>query len=116
MAFEYNKKIVNENKIEDFFSKKNFVGYILPDGSIYECQNHNVSDASFFLRISLFLLDEHYENKQEFLEGKANNVLTLIVQKYLQKASYDEIIALWSSTKQTLYLMICIAFNGCKNN
>ena len=39
-----------------------------------------------------------------------------ITNTYRYWVSYDEIIVLGSSTKQTLYLMICIAFNGCKNN
>ena len=94
MVYEYNPRIVNQKKIENFYDKSNFVGYILPNGEIFECKEHNVSNAITFLRMYLDILDTDYHKKDEILDSETNNRLLKILQYKLKKMSHDEIHAL----------------------
>ena len=110
MVYEYNSKIVNQNKVDDFFNDKNFVGYILPDGTIFKCKDHNVSDANSFLWMYLMLLDEDYDNKEELLGTPTNNKLLKIIANRLRMMSHDEIHALYmyANENQVFFLLFFI--------
>lgn len=94
MIYEYNNKVVNLGNENDFFHKKKFVGYLLPDGSIYECKDHNIENVSSFLKMSLSLMKEKYADRDEFLDADTNSPLISILLKYMKKVSYEEVLAL----------------------
>lgn len=94
MTYQYKSEVVNNGDENTFFDKNNFVGYILPDGSIYECKNHNIENVSSFLKMSLDLFKDHYNEREEFIEGDTNSPLIGIVSRYLKRISYDEGMAL----------------------
>lgn len=94
MIYEYNAKVVNTNKLDDFYQKQNFVGYLLPDGTVFSCKNHNEEDADTFLKMGLSLMKINYDEKDLFLNEKTNNPLVKIIQNYLKKVSYEECLAL----------------------
>ena len=100
MIYQYNSKVVNTNGVDDFFNKKNFVGYILPDGSIYECKNHNVENVKTFIKMSLFLIKDNYSEREKFLSADTNSPLMRIVSNYIKKTSYNELMALNSFIEQ----------------
>ena len=100
MIYQYNSKVVNTNGVDDFFNKKNFVGYILPDGSIYECKNHNVENVKTFIKMSLFLIKDNYSEREKFLSADTNSPLMRIVSNYIKKTSYKELMALNSFIEQ----------------
>ena len=92
MVYSYNEEIVNRSNA--FFDEKNFVGYILPDGSIYKCVDHNVSNIETFFNMFLVILDEKYEEKDELLNIQTDDKLARIVLLKLKKMPHDEIAAL----------------------
>ena len=94
MIYDYNAKIVNHNKVDDFFNDHSFVGYILPDGTIFKCKDHNVSDANTFLKMYLEILDKDYEKKDELLNTETNNKLSELIVNHLKRMSHDKIHAL----------------------
>ena len=100
MIYQYNSKVVNTNGVDDFFNEKNFVGYILPDGSIYECKNHNVENVKTFIKMSLFLIKDNYSEREKFLSADTNSPLMRIVSNYIKKTSYNELMALNSFIEQ----------------
>ena len=100
MIYQYNSKVVNTNGVDDFFNKKNFVGYILPDGSIYECKNHNVENVKTFIKMSLFLIKDNYSEREKFISADTNSPLMRIVSNYIKKTSYNELMALNSFIEQ----------------
>lgn len=93
MIYEFNKKVINASGIKDFYKKNNFVGYILPDGDIFKCQNHNVEDIDAILKMYLHLLEKHYNDRDVFLD-KASNKLTKVVIDYFKRLTYEQVIAL----------------------
>lgn len=113
MIYEYDEKIVNRS--DEFNNKNNFVGYILPDGSIYESVNHNVSDVYSFFRLYLDILNESYDKKDELLNVDTSNKLANVILKRMKTMSYDEIHALCLFTKQTNFMMcdLLVSFFGC---
>ena len=95
MIFEYFGEVVNDgNKIDDFYQKNKFVGFILPNGELYRTKNHNVDGISSFFYMSLHLLINYYDEKNSFLLDTTDDKLGKIVLNYLKKASKEELIAL----------------------
>lgn len=94
MVYKYEKEIVNTKSIDHFYDKNNFVGYILPDGSIYQCVEHNVSNVDTVLRMYLQILKDHYGDKEELLKKGTTDKLLKLVINYLKNATYFEIMAL----------------------
>ena len=94
MFYQYEKEIVNRNKVDHFFDKNNFVGYILPDGTIFKCENHNVTNADTFLQMFLDVIDKDYNEKDELLNVSTNNDLLKVIVKCLKNMSHDKIHAL----------------------
>lgn len=115
MVYEYNSKIVNRNKVDDFFSNRSFVGYILPDGTIFACQDHNVSDANTFLWMYLEILDHNYDKKDELLDAKTDNKLLELLDYHLKKMSHDEIHALYEYIYENNVFLsdLLVSFFGC---
>ena len=113
MIYEYNDEVVNRSN--DFFDIRNFVGYILPDGSIFKCQNHNISNIDTFLKMYLDLLDSNYEKKDELLNIETDNKLAKVVISYLKKMSYEEIHSFIDfTTNNTLSISdLLVSFFGC---
>ena len=93
MIYKYEKKVVNSGNVDDFYNKRNFVGYILPDGTIYEVKEHNVDSIVTFFYLSIYNLKNNYDDKEKFL-GDTNDPLLKIVANYFKKVSYEEIDAL----------------------
>ena len=95
MIFEYFGEVVNDgNKIDDFYQKNKFVGFILLNGELYRTKNHNVDGISSFFYMSLHLLINYYDEKNSFLLDTTDDKLGKIVLNYLKKASKEELIAL----------------------
>ena len=113
MIYEYNPKIVNRS--DDFFDKRNFVGYILPDGKVFECVEHNVSNVCSFLKLYIDLLNSNYENKKEILNVETDNELAKIVLNKLNKMSYDEIHALLEFINNNAIILsdLFVSYFGC---
>ena len=113
MIYEYDENIVNRSN--DFYDKNKFVGYILPDGSIFKWVNHNVTDVYSFFRLYLALLNDSYEKKDEILDINTNNKLADVVLKKLKSLSYDEVHALYLLDKKDYLnaseLFVC--YFGC---
>ena len=94
MVYKYEKEIVNTKNIDHFYDKNNFVGYILPNGDIYQCIEHNVSNVDTVLRMYLQILRDHYDDKEELLKKDTTDKLLKLVINYLKNATYFEIVAL----------------------
>ncbi len=99
MAYQYYSEIVNNNEVSDFFSKDTFVGYILPNGQIYPCVQHNIEGIDTYLRLSLYNLKNHFADKDQILVDTDDEVGKIVVN-YLKKLSYDEICKLDSFISQ----------------
>ena len=112
MIYEYNPKVVNTS--DYFFDDKNFVGYILPDGSIYKCKDHNISNVSTFLMMFLKLLDMDYENRNEILNASTNDKLAKVIINKIKRMSHDEIHALLVLLESEIILSdIIVGFFNC---
>ena len=113
MVYEYNEEI--ENRSNNFADKKNFVGYILPDGTIYACKNHNVSNVDTFLKMYLVLLDKDYDKRNELLNIETSDKLAMVVLNRIKKMSYDEIHAFLEITKHNGFSIsdLLVQFFGC---
>ena len=98
MIYEYNEEIVNRSNV--FNDERNFIGYVLPDGSVFRCQNHNVSNVDSFLKLYLELLDTNFDKKEELIDVETDNKLAMIILKYLKKSTYDQIHALLEFTQK----------------
>lgn len=94
MVYKYEKEIVNTKNIDHFYDKNNFVGYILPNGDIYQCIEHNVSNVDTVLRMYLQILKDHYGDKEVLLKKDTTDKLLKLVINYLKNATYFEIVAL----------------------
>ncbi len=93
MVYKFEEKIVNRNNVNNFYDKNNFVGYILPNGEIYSCKEHNVSNIKTILFLFIELLVKNFQDKDKFLIDTDDKLLKIIFN-YLKNVSYDEIIAL----------------------
>ena len=112
MVYEYNSKIVNRSN--DFNDKNNFVGYILPDGSIYECIEHNVYSVYSVFKMYLQLLEKEYDKKNEILDIETDDKLAQIVLNKLKNMSYDEIKAFISFDNGSYTASdLFVSFFGC---
>lgn len=113
MIYQYEEKVVNRSN--DFLDKDNFIGYILPNGSIFSCENHNVSNVDTFLKMYLVLLDEDISKKDELLNIETDNELAKIILVYLKKMSHDEIHALLEFTRKesTTIKDLLVSLFGC---
>ena len=112
MIYDYNSRVVNMHN--DFLDEKNFVGYILPNGSIYECKNHNISNISTFLKMYLKLLDMDYNNRKEIFDVDTNDELGKVIIKRLKSLSHDEVHALLEFAESVIILSdILVGFFGC---
>ncbi len=94
MVYKYEEKIVNRNNIDNFYNKNSFVGYILPNGEIYQCKEHNISNIDTVLRMDLDLLIKNYNDKDKILDNDSNDILMKIIVSYLNKLSQEQIVAL----------------------
>ena len=94
MIYQFEEKIVNQNGINHFYDKNNFVGYILPNGNVYSCKMHNVSNVDTVLSMYLDLLVNHFDAKDDLLDINSSDELLKLVINYLKKASHEELIAL----------------------
>ena len=115
MIYEYNEKIVNRSNI--FNNKNNFVGYILPDGNIYECKEHNVSGVYSAFIMFMDLVEKDFDKKNEILNNaKTSDKLAQLLFYKLKNMSLDEIKA-YKRFKPDDYSMsisdIIVSFFGC---
>ena len=115
MIYNFEKEIINRNDVHHFYDEKNFVGYILPDGSIYKCKNHNVSNADTALNMFLMILKDHYDDKDKLLSIETNDKLLKIIVNYLRKLSHEEINALIKFIDQNNLLIsdLIVSLFGC---
>ena len=100
MVYKFDDRIVNNGNVNSFFDKKKFVGYILPDGEIYHCINHNVSNVGTVLDMDIELLKSNFADKDKILTNNTSDKLMQLVINYLYRASYDEIVALSKFIKE----------------
>ena len=94
MVYNYEEKIVNDGDLKDFFNPNRFVGYILPDGTIYECENHNIATVESVIKLSLQLLIIDFNDRDKFLDYDCKDNLIKVIMKYFRKIKYDEVVAL----------------------
>ena len=94
MMYEYDKRIVNQNGVDNFYSKTNFIEYILPNGEIYQCMEHNISNIETVLKMDLDLLMKNYEDKEKILNNESDDKIMEIIINYLNKIPYEQIVAL----------------------
>ncbi len=115
MVYNFEEKVVNKNDVNHFYDKNNFVGYILPDGSIYKCQNHNVSNVDTVLNMYLMLFKDHYSDKDKLLRIETDDKLLKLIVNYLKRASYDEIMALSRFIEENKLLIsdLIVSLFGC---
>ena len=112
MVYEYDERVINKNN--DFFDKNKFVGYILPDGTIYTCKNHNITNVFTFLKLYLILLDTDYSQKDDLLSVDTDDKLAKVVLNKIKRMSHDEIHALLEFTKNEIILSdLLVCFFGC---
>ena len=114
MVYKFDKRVVNYSKVDHFYDKNNFVGYILPNGEIYPCKNHNVSNVKTVLEMSIELLKRNFNDKKSIIDNSSHDKLLNIVINYLNKATYDEILALSKFMDKNLYISdIIVQLFGC---
>ena len=113
--YPYNAKVVNENEVNDFFNKDSFVGYILPDGEIYSCENHNVASLQSFYDMMVELLKNNYTHKDEFLGRETKDPLFLMVADFLYNNRLEDIIKFDNFIHQNNLSIsdILVSFFGC---
>ena len=113
MIYEYYEEIANRSN--NFFDCNNFVGCILPNGKIYACKNHNVSNVATFLKMYLFLLDHEYENKDKILNEETNDELGLLVLNHLKRMSHDEVHAFLKLVNNNTFSIsdLLVEYFGC---
>ncbi len=115
MIYEYNKKIVNNDSVVDFYKNKKFIGYILPDGSVFECMEHNISNVETSVKMYLELIDNNYSDKDELLNVDTNNKILQLIIKYLKTMSHEKIHALLEYIKKENLLLsdLLVSYFGC---
>ena len=92
--YKYHEEIENNGNLNSFFDKNNFVGYILPDGSIYPCEKHNISSVESFFNLVINFLYEKYDDKEKFLEKKSKDKLLQLLLNFFWKLSREEVNSL----------------------
>ncbi len=92
--YPYHREIENNSDINHFFDKNNFVGYILPDGTIYPCENHSMGSIASLFNLTLDCLCKYYDMKDEYLEEECDERLIQLIMKYFRKISYKQVIKL----------------------
>ena len=113
--YEYHEEIINNNKVEDFYGKTNFVGYILPDGSIYSCQNHNMETLETFYDMMIFYLKNDYKNKEKFLGRETKDPIFMMFRDFFWNATLEEIIKFDNFIKEKSLTLsdVLVSFFGC---
>ncbi len=113
--YEYHPEIMNNNEVKDFFHKANYVGYILPDGSIYSCTNHNIESLKSFYDMMIYFLKADYQNREKFLGKETNDPLFLMFSDFFWNTSLEEIIAFDDFVKKNNLSMsdIIVSFFNC---
>ncbi len=113
--YEYHPEIINNNEVKDFFHKTNFIGYILPDGSIYSCNNHNIETLQSYYDMTIYFFKTDYQNKDLFLGKDTNDPLFLIVASFFLNNSLEDIIKFDEFVKKNNLTMsdIIVSFFGC---
>ena len=113
--FKYYDEIVNDNNVENFYGKTNFIGYLIPDGSLYPCENHNIESLTSFFNMALVNLKNDYSNKELFLDEKSSDPLFQLALNFLWNASLDEIIKFdkFIHDKKLGMSDIIVSFFGC---
>ena len=92
--YPYHKEIENNGNINDFFDKKNFVGYILPDGTIYPCEEHNIGSIASLFNLILDCLCKYYDAKDKYLEEDCDDKLIQLIMNYFEKIPYEQAVDL----------------------
>lgn len=115
MIYNFEKEIVNKKDVMHFYDKNNFVGYILPDGSIYKCKNHNVSNVDTVLTMFLMILKDNYADKEKILSIETSDKLLQIIIRFLKKASNEKIVALLQFIKDNNLVVsdLIVSLFGC---
>ena len=115
MAYKYEKGIINYNHVEEFSKYDNFVGFILPDGSIYKCKNHNVSNIDTVVHMYLDVLQRHFDDKDKILDTDTTDKILKMIIYYFKKASLEQIKALSNFIeKENLFISdLLVQFFGC---
>ena len=115
MVYKFDKSVVNERRLEDFYDKNNFVGYILPDGSIYKCKEHNIANVDTVFRLFMHIIKDNYGDKDRILNIEVTDRLIKLIIDYYRKSSYDEIVALdkFIDEKKLFISDILVQLFGC---
>lgn len=115
MVYEYNPKVANLNKNVDYKKETKFIGYILPDGSVFQCKNHNITNAETFLKIYLEILDNDYSKRNWLLSETSDNALSNVILGKLQRMSRDEIHAFlkYMNEENIILSDLLVTFFGC---
>ena len=94
MAYEYHKEIVNVGETKDFYKQKNFIGYILSDGRIYQSHDHNIETISSFFSMTIENLRDNFDKRGEILDIETQDSIGQMLINYFRRVSYEEVVAL----------------------
>ena len=113
--YKYHEGIENNGNLDNFFDKNNFVGYILPDGTIYPCEKHNISSMESFFNLIVNNLYFKYDDKEKFLEKSIDDKLFQMLLDFFWKLSKEEAESLYQFTKDNKIDLsnILVSLIGC---
>lgn len=113
--YKYHEEIENNGNLNNFFDKNNFVGYILPDGTIYPCEKHNISSMESFFNLIVNNLYFKYDDKEKFLEKSIDDKLFQMLLDFFWKLSKEEAESLYQFTKDNKIDLsnILVSLIGC---
>lgn len=115
MIYPYYKEIVNyEKNVNKFYDKKNFVGFILPNGLVYKAKEHSVTNVENVFKVDLSLLKEHFEDKNEIL-GETKDALCQLISNFFNNISYEKVVALnkFMDDNELLFSEVLVSLFGC---
>ncbi len=97
--YKYYEEIVNNNEVKDFYNKTNFVGYILPNGNIYPCENHNIESIISAFNMCLSNLVTNYEDRELFLIRKSNDPILQLMLNFLWSLDHNKVLEFYEFIK-----------------
>lgn len=113
--YKYYEEISNYNDVNNFYNKTNFIGYILPDGNIYPCKNHNIESIISAFNMCLSNLVKNYEDREFFLVRKSNDPILQLILNFLWNLSQEEVIEFYNFIKNNKIDMsdLLVSLFGC---
>ncbi len=114
MRYSYNAKVVNVSDVDHFFDQDKFIGYILPNGDIYGCVEHNVPDVVTIINMAMEFAENNYD-LEVILNDDSKDMLMNLVVKKLRKMKREELINLRKFMQKEGLIVsdLLVQFFGC---